>query len=382
MRKRDYYEILGVGRDASDDEVKRAYRKLALKYHPDRNPGDKGAEANFKEATEAYEVLRDSSARARYDRFGHSGIGGAGFDFSAFDLGDALSIFKTFMGGFDDPFGGIFGTPRGGRRRTSARAGGDLRVRVTLGLEDIASETEKKIKFRRLAGCRICGGTGARKGTSPITCPQCNGSGEIRQVHRTFLGQMVNVTTCGRCRGEGRVISEKCDECRGEGRVQVEETIQVKIPAGVSSSNYIPIEGKGNEGIRGGPPGSLLVYIEEKEHPVFERDGADIFCDMPISYTLAALGGTIEVPTLDGSYDLKIPAGTQSQKIFTLKGMGLPRLNGRGRGNQLVRVIVWVPTKVSKEEKTLLKELSKVEGGDKLEPGRGFLKKLKKLLGD
>jgi molecular chaperone DnaJ len=381
MAKRDYYEILGVDRGASEDEIKKAYRKLALKYHPDRNPGDKAAEASFKEATEAYEILRDASARGRYDRFGHSGMNGMGFDFSAFDLGDALRIFTTFMGGGDIPFADIFGG-RGGRQRSPARAGGDLRVRVTLGLDEIARETEKKIKFRRLGGCKACGGSGAKKGTRPEKCPQCNGSGEIRRVHRTFLGQMVNVTTCSKCRGEGTFIIEKCDECGGEGRVQVEETIQVKIPAGVSSNNYIPIEGKGNDGIKGGPAGSLLVYIEEKEHPVFTRDGADIFCDVPIRYPLAALGGTIEVPTLDGPYELKIPSGTQSQKIFTLKGKGLPKLNGRGRGNQLVRLIVWVPTKVSKEEKAILQDLSRIGGDEKLEPGRGFLKRLRKLLGD
>jgi molecular chaperone DnaJ len=381
MRKRDYYEVLGVDRNATDEEVKKAYRKLALQYHPDRNPDDKTAEAKFKEVTEAYEVLRDSSARARYDRFGHAGVGGAGdfgFDFTTFDLGDAL---RAFMRDFGSPFGDIFGTAAGDRR-TSVRAGSDLRVKVSLSLEEITEETEKKIRFRRLAGCKACKGTGAKDGASFETCPSCRGTGQVRRVHRSFLGEIVNVSPCSRCRGEGRVVTERCTDCNGEGRIQVDETIQVKIPAGVSSNNYIPIKGKGNDGLRGGPTGSLLVYIEEKEHPVFDRDGADIFCDVPISFSLAALGGTIEVPTLNGPHSLKVPAGTQSQKVFALKGMGLPLLNRRGRGSQLVRLIVWIPTKMSKEEKRLVEQLPDFRESEKLEPGKGFLNRLRKLLGE
>lgn len=380
MQKRDYYEILGVDRSAAQEDIKKAYRRLALKYHPDRNADDKAAGEHFKEATEAYEVLRDPASRQRYDRYGHMGMDGlgAGFDFGGFDLSDAL---RAFMRDFGSPFDGLFGgTARG--RRPAARSGSDLRVTVTLDLEDVTKETEKRIKFKRLAACKTCGGTGAKKGTSLEACPTCNGSGEIRRVHRTFLGQMVNVSTCNHCHGEGRIISERCEDCRGEGRVQTEETIQVKIPAGVSSNNYIPISAKGNGGVRGGPPGRLLVYIDIKDHPIFEREGEHIFCDVPIGYSLASLGGTVDVPTLDGPYKLKLPPGTQSQKIFTLKGKGLPRLHGRGKGNQLVRVTVWVPTKVSKEERELLERLSAYREGEKLEPGRGFLKKLRKLLGE
>jgi molecular chaperone DnaJ len=368
MHKRDYYEILGLDRSASEDDIKRAYRRLALTYHPDKNPNDSTAEEKFKEATEAYEVLRDPASRQRYDTYGHRGMRdfGFGFGFNGFDLGDALRAFMRDFGPFDD----IFGT-RTRTRGGSARSGSDLRVSVTLNLDDVTRETEKRIRFKRYAACKVCGGTGAKEGTSLETCPTCGGSGEIRRVQRTFLGQMVNVSTCSHCHGEGRVIVERC-----------EETIQVKIPAGVSSNNYIPIQGKGNDGMRGGPPGRLLVYIDVKDHPVFERDGADIFCDVPITYSLAALGGKLEVPTLDGPYELKIPAGTQSQKIFTLRGKGLPRLRGRGRGNQLVRVIVWVPTKVSKEEREVLERLSKFSGSEKLEPGKSFLKRLRKLLGD
>jgi molecular chaperone DnaJ len=380
MRKRDYYEVLGVDRDAGQDEIKKAYRRLALKYHPDRNPNDSEAEAKFKEATEAYEVLRDSSSRSRYDHFGHSGLGGGaggfGFDFGGFDLADAL---RAFMRDFGSPFGNIF---EGGERgRPTARAGGDLRVRVSLSLEELSKETEKKIRFKRLAGCKTCGGSGAKKGSSPETCPACKGRGEIRQVRTSFLGQIVNVSTCSRCRGEGTVISDPCPECDGQGRRQVEEAILVKIPAGVSSGNYIPIRGKGNDGIRGGPAGDLLVHIEEKQHAIFERDGADVFCDVPITFAMAALGAKLSVPTLDGPYELKIPPGTQSQTIFRIKGKGLPRLRSRGRGNQVVRVIIWVPPNLSKDEKNLLEKLSQVQDVGDLKPGRSFLERLRKLLG-
>ncbi len=378
MAKRDYYEILGVDRNASEEDIKRAYRRLALKYHPDRNPNNKEAEEKFKEATEAYEVLRDPAARARYDRYGHSGVRGFdfGFDFSSFDLSDALRAFmRDFGSQFDDFFG--FST-----ERRAANRGSDLKIRIALSLEEIATGVEKKIRFRRLAACKACGGTGAKSGTSVGTCPSCHGTGQIRRVHRSFLGQVVNVTTCGRCHGEGTVILEKCKQCRGGGRVQVEEMIQVKIPPGISASNYIPIRGKGNDGLRGGPPGDLLVYIEEKEHPIFRRDGDDILCDVPITYSTAALGGTIEVPTLDGHVKLDIPPGTQSQKVFTLRGKGLPRLQRRGRGDEHVRVFVWVPTKLSKEQRRVLEQLRSLETTDDLKPGRTFLDRLRKLLGE
>jgi molecular chaperone DnaJ len=253
---------------------------------------------------------------------------------------------------------------------------------VTLSLEEVMTESEKRIKFKRKIACDACSGTGAKDGTALENCAACGGKGEIRRIQRTILGQMASVTTCNQCSGQGRVISEACEKCKGKARVRTEETIKVKIPAGVSSENYIPIEGKGDDGLRGGPPGALLVYIDVKEHGVFEREGADVFCDVPISYPLAALGGKLDVPTLDGPHELKIPSGTQSQKVFTLKGKGLPRLRGRGKGNQLVRVIVWVPTKTTKEEKELLERLSGIRGSEKLEPGRGFLQKLRKLLGD
>jgi molecular chaperone DnaJ len=381
MDKRDYYEVLGVGRDADDDKIKRAYRKLALKYHPDRSPNDKQAEERFKEATEAYEVLRDASRRAQYDRFGHNGMRGAdfGMNFGAFDLGEAL---RAFMRDFGSPFGGLedFFGGAAGPRRSASRQGSDLRVKVTLSLEEIARGSEKRIKLKRLAGCKACEGTGAKKGTSAKACSACRGTGEIRTVQRSFLGQIVNVSTCGHCGGEGKIIAERCLDCRGEGRVALEETINVKIPAGISSDNYIPIAGKGNDGLRGGRSGSLLVYIEEEEHTVFERHGEDISCDVPISFAVAALGGHIEVPTLDGPERLTIPPGTQSQKVFVLRGKGLRRLDGRGSGDLLIRVTVWVPTKLSREERELIEGMPRLPDKERLEPGREFLKKLRKHL--
>jgi molecular chaperone DnaJ len=383
MQKRDYYEVLGIDRNAGEEEVKKAYRKLALKHHPDRNPNEKHAEDRFKEATEAYEILRDPARRAQYDRYGHGGLrgGGSGFDFGAFDLGDAL---RAFMRDFGGPFGGLddFFGGTSGSGRTAARTGSDLRVKVTLSLEEIAKGTEKKIKFKRLAACRACGGSGSKKGTSPKACTVCHGAGETRRIQRSFLGQIVNVSTCAHCRGEGKIISERCPDCNAEGRTTSEETVLVKIPAGISSDNYIPIAGKGNDGPRGGPPGSLLVYVEEEEHPVFERHGNDILFDLPVNFPTAALGGQIEVPTLDGPHRLTVPPGTQSQKVFALRGKGLGRLDGRGKGDLLVRVTVWVPTKLSKEDREAIEKLSGLLDREKMEPGKGFLKKLKKMLDD
>lgn len=379
MTDRDYYEILGVDRQATQQEIKKAYRQLALKYHPDRNPDDSSSEERFKEATEAYEVLKDPARRQRYDRFGHAGMGdsGFGFGFGGISVEEALRAFMNDFGPFEGLFGG------GGRRRAGgARAGIDLRVTVDLELGDVLREMKKKIRLKRLASCKECGGTGAKDGTAYDTCSACHGRGEIRRVQSTFLGQMVNIVTCSRCGGEGRVVKEPCNRCKGKGRVEVQETLEVTIPPGVATGNYLRIEGKGNDGLRGGPPGELHVYINVKDHPVFERDGDDILCNIPISFPLAALGGKIEVPTLDGSHELKIPAGTQSQKVFTLKGKGLPGVRRLGKGNEYVRVIVWVPTKVSGEEKELLQKLSKFENRENLKPGKSFLEKLKSLLGD
>jgi molecular chaperone DnaJ len=361
MAKRDYYEVLGVSRDASSDEIKKSYRKLALKYHPDKNPGNKEAEEKFKEATEAYEVLRDGEKRARYDQFGHAGMSGAGagaggFDFGGFDLSDALRAFmRDFgMGGFDSFFGGA----SSGQRRGAARLRGrDLQIHLKLTLAEVASDTNKKIKVTKLISCSECTGSGAKKGTDRTVCPTCNGSGEVRQASKSLFGTFVNVSTCPRCRGEGQLISDPCGKCDGEGRVKGTRSVEVKIPAGVSTGNYITLSGQGDTGPRGGPPGDLIIVIEELEDEVFERHGFDILLDLPISFSQLALGDKVEIPTLEGKAALKIPPGTHSHKIFRLKGKGIPRLHSHGRGDQLVRLIAWTPQDLSGEEKDLFKKI-------------------------
>ncbi len=360
MAKRDYYEVLGVGRDATADEVKKAYRKLAFQHHPDRNPGDAAAEEKFKEATEAYEVLRDPEKRSRYDQFGHSGMegafGGAGRDFSGFDLHDALRAFMRDFGGFGGGFGDFFGGATGQRTRGPAR-GGDLQIRLPLTLEEAAAGAEKKVKVRVEVRCDECGGTGAKAGTNPRVCSTCNGAGQVRQVQRSFLGQFVNVTDCPACGGQGTVVDAPCPACAGEGRRPKSQTFSVRIPAGVSTGNYIPLRGKGNVGPRGGPPGDILVVIEESPHPSFERHGDDVLSEITISYDQAVLGDSVQVPTLEGRVKMNIPAGTEPGKIFRLRGKGFPHLRGRGRGDQLVQVRVWVPKKPSKEEKSMIQEM-------------------------
>jgi molecular chaperone DnaJ len=372
---RDYYEILGVDKTATQEDIKRAYRKLAFECHPDHNPNDKASEEQFKEATEAYEVLKDPERRQRYDRYGHAGgrDSGFGFNFGGISVEDAIRAFMNEFGGFGDVLGG---------RRRKTNQGSNLRINIDLELADVLTESKKKIRLRRRVSCKTCRGTGAKAGEALEACSACHGTGEIRRVQSTFLGRIVNIVACSQCGGEGRVIKEVCEKCKGKGRVEAQETLEVKIPPGVATGNYLRIEGKGNDGVRGGPPGELQVVINIKDHPVFERDGDNIFCDVPISFPLAALGGKVDVPTLDGPYGLKIPAGTQSQKVFTLRGKGLPRVRGIGRGNEYVRVTVWVPTRISKGERDLLENLSQFDDKEKLEPGKSFLEKLKGLLGD
>jgi molecular chaperone DnaJ len=383
MAKRDYYEVLGLSRGATEDEIKRAYRKLALQYHPDKNPGSKEAEENFKEATEAYEVLKDPQKRSTYDQFGHAGLSGAGgfggFDFSTFNLSDALRAFMRDFGGFGSVFDDFFGTTT--RSSRNFRKGQDLQVRLKLSLEEIATGVEKKIKLKKLQTCDECDGTGAAKGSSKKTCPQCQGAGQIRRVSRSLFGQFVNVTTCDYCNGEGRTIDTPCPECRGDGRVKGTSTISVKIPPGVTTGNYIQMRGAGNIGPRGGPAGDVIVLIEELEHSDFLRQGDDIVHQTLISFTQAALGDEIPVPTLDGRVDLKIPPGTQSGKIFKLKGKGIPRLHGYGKGDELVRVMVWVPTRLSSEEKKLLKELAAKENFKPPEGDKTLFDRLRETLG-
>ncbi|RPJ40226.1 MAG: molecular chaperone DnaJ [Candidatus Latescibacterota bacterium] len=362
MTKRDYYEVLEIERGATADEIKKAYRKLALRFHPDRNQGDKEAEERFKEATEAYEILRDPDKRARYDQLGHAGLEGAfgahGFGGGAtpFDLSDALRAFMRDFGGgsFGDLFG--FGEERGGGRRGPAR-GRDVQIRLPLTLEEVAAGVEKKLKLRLAVRCGACQGSGAAPGTKPKACPGCGGTGEVRHVQRSFLGQFVNVAPCAACAGEGMVIEAPCSACRGEGRVEKQETVSVRIPAGVASGNYIPLRGKGSVGRRGGPPGDLIVLIDEEPNETFERHGDDIVCDLVLTFDQAVLGGSVEVPSLDGKVKMNVPGGTPAGKIFRLRGKGIARLRGSGRGDQLVRVTIHVPKKPSREEKSALQEM-------------------------
>jgi molecular chaperone DnaJ len=383
MAKRDYYEVLGLSREASEEEVKKAYRKLALQYHPDKNPGNKEAEDKFKEATEAYEILKDPQKRSTYDQFGHAGLSGAGgfggFDFQSFDLSDALRAFMRDFGGFGGIFDDFFGTTT--RTRRGYQRGQDLQVRLKLSLEEIAAGVEKKIKLKNLQKCEECEGSGAAKGSSKKTCPKCQGTGQVRRVSRSIFGQFVNVATCDYCSGEGAIIESPCPTCRGEGRTKGASTISVKIPPGVTTGNYIQMRSAGNVGHRGGPAGDVIILIEEEDHKDFQRRGDDIVHETLISFTQAALGDQIPIPTLDGKVELKIPPGTQSGKIFKLKGKGIPHLHGYGKGDELVRVLVWVPTKLSSEEKKLLDELASKENLKPPAGDKSFFEKLKETLG-
>jgi molecular chaperone DnaJ len=374
MAKRDYYEIFGVGRDATQEDIKKAYRRLAMEYHPDKNPGNKEAEEKFKEAAEAYEVLNSPEKRQVYDSYGHDGmrggIGGAGgFDF---DLSDAL---RTFMDGFGG-FGDIFGAGRG-RGSRGQQAGSDLQVRLSLTLEEIATGVEKRLRIKRLVNCDTCGGTGASSSDGISTCQMCHGSGEVRQVSRSVFGQFVNVATCPTCHGQGQTISKPCSKCRSDGRTRKDEEVKVRIPAGVATGNYLTRRGEGNVGPNKGPQGDLIILIEEKEHSLFERHGNDILYNLAIGYSQLVLGDDIEVPTLDGKVKLKIPSGTQADKIFRLKGKGIPELNGFGRGDELVKVSQYTPERISSEEKKLLEKLAEFEEKHLLKEGKDRSKKKK-----
>ncbi|MGH7742033.1 MAG: molecular chaperone DnaJ [Candidatus Eiseniibacteriota bacterium] len=357
MAKRDYYEVLGVPRGASEDEIKKAYRKIAFEQHPDRNPNNPGAEQKFKEATEAYEVLRDTEKRARYDRFGHaesSAAGPQGFDFSGFDLADALRAFMRDFGGDAGGFADAFG----GRPTRGPERGDDLQVRLKLTLEEIAAGVEKKIRVKHLRTCATCGGRG---GTGESECPQCHGRGQVRQVQQTVFGQFVNVGVCPRCRGEGRVVRDRCKTCGGEGTVTETNTLSVKVPPGVANGNFIPLRGMGDAGPRGGPAGDLIVVIEEKAHSVFEREGSDLNFELPVNLSAAVLGGKVEAPALlGGTLAIDVPAGTQSGQVLRLRGKGLPGLRG-GHGDALAHVRVWIPSRVSGAERKLLEELGRSE---------------------
>ncbi len=361
--KRDYYEILGVSKGTAADEIKKAYRKVAMQYHPDRNPGDKAAEEKFKEAAEAYEILSDQDKRAQYDRYGHaavSGNGRGGGQHGNMNMEDIFSQFGDVFG--DDIFGSFFGggggqRSRGGQRMRGVR-GSNLRIKLKLTYEEIAKGVTKNIKVKKYVACNTCGGSGAKDKGSMQTCNTCGGSGQVRKVTNTFLGQMQTVATCSTCNGEGTTITAKCNQCKGEGRVYAEETVSIDIPAGVQEGMQLSINGRGNAGERGGSAGDLIILIEEEHHKELQRDGLNVAFDLHISFTDAVFGTQVEVPTIDGRAKIKIPAGTQSGKIFRLKGKGFPAVNSYEKGDQLVHINIWTPQNVSSEEKTTLEKLS------------------------
>ena len=388
MTKRDYYEVLGLDRGADADTVKSAYRKKAMQFHPDRNPGNKEAEARFKEATEAYEVLKDPQKRQVYDQYGHAGLNqqagfGGGFGgFEGFDLGDALRAFMRDFGGgggsiFDEFFGGAMG---GGGRRRSNR-GEDLRVRIELSLEEIATGVERTLKVNRLVRCQTCDGSGVAAGSSRQTCHQCRGSGQVRTVTRTFLGTVQQVTTCNLCRGTGQIISDPCKTCNGEGRHKGSGKVTIKVPPGVSSGNYMTVEDMGNAAPHEGQPGDLIAVFQEKPHEYFTRHGDNVLYELPISFTTAALGGEVDVRVIGGTAKLKIPPGTQSGKVIKMRGKGIPHLHRGGRGDQLVQVTVWVPTKISAEDRKILEKLDRSKTFVPPTADKSFFEKLRETLG-
>lgn len=364
MDKRDYYEVLGVEKNASGDEIKKSYRKLAMQFHPDRNPGNKEAEENFKEAAEAYEVLSDSEKRTRYDRFGHGGMKG-GQDFHGFNnVNDIFSHFSDIFGGsfggssiFDDFFGGSAGRQGPGRRGSSGTPGSDLKVDLKLTMEEIASGTTKKLKIKKHKKCKSCNGSGAKDAGAFNTCSVCHGTGEVRQVSRSLFGQFVNIQPCSNCSGSGKIISSPCTECRSEGRIYDDSTIKIIVPAGVTNNSYMTMRGEGNAGKNGGPSGDIIVVFTEIPHEYFVRDGDNVIYNLYISYPEAVLGTDVEIPTLNGRAKLKIESGIEPGKYLKMRDKGIKHLNRHGAGDQLVKVNIYVPKKVSSKEKTLLKEL-------------------------
>lgn len=361
---RDLYDIIGVGKNASDSEIKKAYRKIAMKYHPDKNPGDAEAEQKFKEAAEAYSVLSDSQKKRQYDQFGHAGVGlgdqpgGGGFH-SHMSMEDIFSSFGDIFGGDFDPFGGIFG---GGGRRRRVKKARDLKVSIKLDYKDIVKGTDKTIKIKRHETCDTCSGSGAQSGTMPTSCRQCGGSGQIRQMSQSFFGQSVTVRECPVCNGSGEMIENPCRSCGGNGIQRKSVEIKVKVPAGVAEGNYMTLNSQGNKGPKGYASGDLIIFFEEKDHPVFTRNGEDIITEVRIQFYQAALGLILEVPTLEGKAKLKIPAGIQSSQILRMRGKGFPKVRGSSRGDQLVRVQVQTPKSLSRQQKKLLEELSSLNG--------------------
>ncbi len=380
MADRDYYEVLGIQRGASPEEVKKAYHRFAVKYHPDKNPGDTAAEERFKEISEAYQVLSNTEKRTQYDRFGHDGVRG-GYGAGAPDL-DPMEIFREFArrhsgwGGFEDIFSSFMGGGFDARRgAASERRGEDLGLRLDLSLEEIARGSEKTVRIRRQVSCSDCGGSGSRPGGSATRCSQCNGTGEIKVVQRALWGQVVHSVPCTRCGGQGRIIDDPCARCSGHGRIEGREEVVIRIPAGVGSGQRLVKRGAGNAGRQGAPAGDLVITIREKPHEIFERSDNDLLLRLPISIVQAALGDKMQIPTLEGPVEIKIPAGIQSGKILRLRDRGLG--TGRQRGDLYVEVRVWTPQKLTSQEKKLLQELSGMPAMRPPKPGKGFFEKVK-----
>ncbi len=380
MSKRDYYEVLEVSKGASKEEIKKAYRKKAIKYHPDKNQGDKAAEEKFKEAAEAYEVLSSEEKRQRYDQYGHAGVGGAaggGFGGGGMSMDDIFSHFGDIFGGGFGGFGGFGGSSRGGRR---VNKGSNLRVKVKLNLSEVANGTEKKIKVKKYVECNHCSGSGAENGSSYSNCSTCHGTGQVTRISNTILGQMQTASTCPTCGGEGKIITNKCNHCAGEGIVRDEEIISLNIPAGVEEGMQLSVSGKGNAARRGGINGDLLVVIEEEKHPELVRDGNNLIYSLNISIPDAILGMTAEIPTVDGAVKVKIDAGTQPGKILRLRGKGLPEVNSYGKGDLLVHIQVFIPKDITKDERKTVEKLQSSESFEpKKEAGEGFFSRMRSM---
>lgn len=373
--KKDYYEVLGVEKNASDADLKKAYRNLAKKYHPDVNPGDKSAEAKFKEVNEAYEILSDSQKRSRYDQFGHAGTdpngfgGGAGGFSSDFDFGGIGDIFETFFGG--SGFGGR------SRTRNGPQKGADIKYSMEISFEEAAFGIEREINVSKMEVCSKCTGTGAKPGTNVSTCKHCNGTGQVQIKQNTPFGQFINTKTCDACKGEGKVITEPCPACNGKGRLRSTKKIKIDVPSGIDDGQTISLRGGGDPGSKGGPNGDLYINIRVKPHPLFKRQGNNVTCDVPITFTQAAMGAEIEVPTLDGKVKYTVPEGTQTGSVFRLRGKGIPFLRGNGRGDQYVKVNIDVPKKLNDKQKALLKEFAEISGDEVHEQRKGFFDKMK-----
>lgn len=376
--KRDYYEVLGVDKNASADDIKKAYRKLALKYHPDRNKGDKEAEEKFKEANEAYEVLSDDEKRRNYDQFGHAGVDGQGFGGfgGGAGFGGFEDIFSDIFGGGFGGFGG-FGGSAGSARRGPSR-GADMRINLHLSFKEAVFGTTKKIKIKRREACTHCHGTGAKDGSGVKTCDRCGGTGQVTMRRQTAFGMMAQTTVCDKCHGEGKIIEEPCDYCHGSGLEERERTIEIKIPAGVNNDSVLPLRGQGHAGANGGGKGDILVYMSIAADPLFSREGDDIYLDMPITFSQAALGGNVDVPLVDGTTKkIKIPEGTQTGKIFRMRGMGVPNVNGYGKGDQYVTVKIETPQKLNKHQRELLKKFDDSLESKNKQRGSSFWNKVK-----